>query len=91
VDENDNVFRFGAISGGKAEEDEPRIPTNDYIITDMDNNELFGRGFLIFTPHHIAIMRDFGAGAVPVLVLPLGRIKAAELNEEEPEESVIPF
>lgn len=84
-DDDNNVFRFGAVQGGKAakEEEEKRIPENDYVVVDIDDQEWFASGFLIFTPHHLAIMRDTGEGAVPVLVLPILRVKASELVEPE--------
>lgn len=84
---DDNVFRFGQIKGGKdgggPEEEEPGIPVNDYVISDVDGEEFYATGFLIFTSHHLAIMRDDGKGAIPVLVLPINRVKAAEIYEED--------
>jgi hypothetical protein len=73
--------------------DDPRLPTreeptnsfpvNDYIVTDIDNVDWYQSGFLIFTPHHISIMKPTEAGAaVPGLVLPIGRVKAAFIDEE---------
>lgn len=82
-DNDNNILRFGAIAGGKVvSEDDNTIPENDYVVTDLDDDEFFTNGFLIFTPHHLAIMRDKGKGAVPVLVMPIARVKAAELLEE---------
>ncbi len=78
--DDDNVFKFGSVKGGKDVDD--GIPTNDYVVVDVDNNEWQAHGFLIFTPHHLAIMRDDGKGAIPVLVMPIGRVKAAGLDEE---------
>lgn len=80
-----NVFKFGAIDGNKKDEDS--IPQNDYIVIDIDDLEYDVNGFLIFTPHHLAIMTDEGKGAIPALVLPIGRVKSAVLaslfDEEE--------
>ncbi len=76
-DENNNVFKFGAVDGGKKEED--KIPQNDYVVVDIDGIEYDVNGFLIFTPHHLAIMTDEGHGAIPALVLPISRVKTAVL------------
>lgn len=81
-DDNDNVFRLGTVKGGK-DNDEPNIPVNAYVVTDIDDNEFFGTGFMIFTSQHVAIMRDDGNGAIPVLVVPIARVKAAEIFEDE--------
>lgn len=86
-DDDNNILQFGAIKGGKTAEEEG-IPENNYVVTDLDGEEFYASGFLIFTPHHCAIMQDFGKGAVPVLVLPLLRVAAAEMvpdEEGEPE------
>lgn len=77
TEEPKNVFKFGTVDGGKKEEDS--IPQNDYVIVDVDDTEYDINGFLIFTPHHLAIMTDLGEGAIPALVLPIGRVKSAAL------------
>lgn len=80
-DESKNVFKFGAaIKGGKDAEDDDSIPHNDYFVVDIDDIEYDVNGFLVFTPHHLAIMRDEGKGAIPALVLPIGRVKTAVLT-----------
>lgn len=84
-DDTPNVFKFGAVKGGKVEEDKNEIPVNDYVIVDVDHQEFYATGFLVFTPHHLAIMRDFGVGAIPVLVMPIGRVAAAEIYEDDDE------
>lgn len=81
MSDDDNVFRFGAVKGGKDDKNES-IPENNYVVTDIDNEEFYETGFLIFTPHHLAIMRDMGKGPVPALVLPIVRVKAAEIADE---------
>jgi hypothetical protein len=80
---DDNKFPFGVVKGGKGDEDSEALPEDNYAILDMDDNEFFGTGFLVFTPYHVAIMRDKGKGAVPVLLLPLNRVKIAEVVDEE--------
>jgi len=82
---DDNIFRFGTVKGGKSDDDDG-IPINDYVIEDTDNVKWFETGFLVFTPQHVAVMRDEGQGAIPVLVIPLSRVKAAGLSEEIEEE-----
>lgn len=90
MDEPTNVFKFGAVEGGKEKEDS--IPQNDYVVVDIDNIEYDVNGFLIFTPHHLAIMTDEGKGAIPALVLPISRVKTAVLASivDEAEEDM-PF
>lgn len=91
---NGNVFRFGTVTGGKTDTPsvEDGIPINDYIIHCTDGDDYYARGFLIFTPHHLAIMRDEGKGAIPVLVLPISKVHAAELYEDNGEEDEeVPF
>lgn len=80
----ENVFKM--FEGGKGDTTQPAptdtIPTNSYEITDIDGDMYGAEGFLIFTAQHVAIMRDEGAGAIPVLVMSLNRLKVAELTEE---------
>jgi hypothetical protein len=89
-DNEENVFRPSVFKGGK--EDEDQIPQNDYVVVDVDDVEYDVNGFLIFTPHHLAIMTDQGKGAIPALVLPIGRVKTAVLasviEDEDGEESL---
>lgn len=84
----DNTFRL--ITGGKTEETpsvQPTtniLPQNAYSIIDIDGNEHFAEGFLVFTSQHIAIMRDTGGGnGLPVLVMPLDQVRIAELLEDD--------
>jgi hypothetical protein len=92
--DDDKVFRFGSIQGGKTEEKDDGIPVDNYRIIDIDDEEWTALGFMVFTPHHLAIMRDYGNGAVPVIVLPLDRVKAGGLvppDEEDTETEELPF
>lgn len=61
------------------------IPTNTYRIVNIQNEEQIATGFLLFTSQHVAVMRDDGKGAIPVLVLPLNMCKFAELMPDQPE------
>lgn len=81
--DNDNVVPFGSRSRPATLETGDGFPENNYVVEDIDDVEYFGTGFLIFTPHHCAIMKDFGKGAVPVLVVPLHRVKVAEIASDE--------
>lgn len=87
-----NVFRLGSVKGGKDGSEAEAIPETEYVIVTKDNTEYFATGFLLFTSQHIAVMRDTGAGALPILVVPLTEVKMAEIVEiDEDEEDEIPF
>lgn len=77
---NDNIISLVPTT---KDGDDDSFPTNAYVITDVEGTDFYAEGFAIFTSHHIAIMRDSGNGPIPVLVLPLLRVKAAELMEDE--------
>ena len=90
MSDNDNIIPFGAIKGGKDETPDESIPQNDYVIQTMNGRTYAENGFLIFTPHHAAIMRDVeGKGAIPVLVVPLSNVEAAFVDDEDEDE--LPF
>lgn len=86
MDDNDepkNIFKFGTITGGKEveeQEDTKLPPQHDYMVVDLDDNAFEVNGFLIFTTHHLAIMKNDGDGVIPALVLPFERVKAAGLT-----------
>lgn len=84
---DDNVLPFGKRQANSnnmsTTETGDGFPENNYVVVDIDNEEFYGTGFLIFTPHHCAIMKDFGKGAVPTLIVPLMRVKVAEMVEED--------
>jgi hypothetical protein len=84
-----NIFKFGAVDGGKKEES--KIPQNDYVVVDIDGTEYDVNGFLVFTPHHLAIMTDEGDGVIPGLVLPIARVKTAVLASIIDGEDQLPF
>lgn len=89
---------FRVITGGKseyvAEQATPTqpaqsdIPQNVYVIVDINGDEHFAEGFLLFTSQHIAIMRDTGSGALPILVMPLDKVFSAELLEDDSDEII---
>lgn len=85
--DNDNVFSL--VPGGAAKED--GLPSNRYVLEDIDGHEYGAEGFLIFTAQHIAVMRDIGKGAIPVLVMPLTQLKVAEIYEDDEAEAELPF
>jgi len=80
-DEESNIFKFGAIDGDKPDDSE--FPQNEYVILDIDDEEWVSTGFLVFTSHHVAIMQSIKGkdGAIPTLVLPINRVKAAGLSD----------
>lgn len=94
-DNEDNIVKFGAIQGGKTETPakEDDLPQNTYAITDVDGVTVFCDGFLVFTSHHIAVMKDLGdKGAIPAMVFPLSMVKCAELVEPgEDDTEELPF
>lgn len=80
------VVPFRTIQGDKQDEPaeaEATIPENDYVINTLSGASFGETGFLIFTPHHAAVMRDTGKGAIPVLVVPLTNVEAAFLDDED--------
>lgn len=81
---DDNVFNL--VPKGPEEE---KLPQNDYCLTNLQDEDYFAHGFLIFTTHHVAVMRDDGKGAIPVLIMPLSNFRVAEIVEESEED--LPF
>lgn len=91
---NDNVRPFGVVSGGggnNATTQEETLPVNRYIVEDIDGTTFPAEGFLVFTSAHVAVMRETEKGAIPVLVVPLDRVKCAELFEEDDAEDELLF
>jgi hypothetical protein len=92
-DNNDNVFQLGqVVQGGKAdvpaETGDPSeiFPVNDYIVTTHTGEEFYATGFLVFTTHHVAVMKPTKETAIPALVVPIQNVLAAELYEDDLEE-----
>ena len=82
----DDTNIFKVIQGG-GKTDDTKTEVYDYEIEDLDGNVFNALGFLIFTTQHVAIMRDEGSGPIPVLIVPLGLVKAASLVDEELDEA----
>lgn len=84
MDDENNVFQFGTIQGGKANEPkEKEFPTNPYVIVDIDDHEWEFDGYLIFTSQHIAIMEEGDEnGPVTAFMMPIGRLKFVSLIED---------
>lgn len=81
---NDNVFTLH--QGEKKSE----LPSYPYVVEDIDGLVFSEEGFLVFTSQHVAVMRDTGeTGAIPVLVVPLNRVRYAAIDEEVDEEDPI--
>lgn len=91
---NELRSRFRTVEPGNqappAEPEEKHIPEHTYAILDVDGEEWLNHGFLIFTSHHVAIMRETEDGAIPVFIIPLGRVKVAEMVAEDELEE-LPF
>lgn len=68
--------------------EEPSTIISNYRIEDIEGNIFEGEGFLVFTTQHVAIMTDTPLGSIPVVVVPLFRVKVAELMEDNEE---VPF
>lgn len=84
-DDEDNVFRLvpgGNGQGPKSEEE--KLPTAHYTIEDIEGEFFSEVGFCIFTTSHVAIMKETPQGATPVLIVPLHRVKAAYIDDEQP-------
>lgn len=85
-DDNEETEKkvFNIFQGGRTEqpEDEKQIPELEYVIVDQDNNRFDIKGFVVFTPQHLALMRDDGKGPIPILVMPLTNVKFAGLAKD---------
>ena len=84
MDDDNNIVQFGSIVGGK--EDKKDFPAHPYVLTDVDGEEYYYDGFLIFTTHHVAVMVE-GDDGEPVagIMMPLHRLKSAEIADVEDE------
>ena len=83
----DDTNIFKVIQGGGTEPKNDKFKANDYQILDIDDEVFSAMGFAIFTSQHVAIMRDDGDGPAPVLIVPLGRVKAVKMIDEELDEA----
>lgn len=88
MSDNDNIVPFGQVKGGKDDGNETKLPENEYRIVDNNGHEYYAYGFLVFTTQHVAVMRDNGKGAIPVIVMPLSNVWVAEMVDDEDE---LPF
>jgi hypothetical protein len=76
------------VQGDKPANDQAAPPINNYIIVDVDGDEFCETGFLAFTREHFAIFADKGKGLIPVLSVPIGRVKAAFIDYEVHDDEV---
>lgn len=81
--DDDNIVKFGQIQGGKTEDLEPEVPSNQYVIIDVDREEYYHEGFLLFTSQHVAIMQERKGNTVPVFMMPLNMLRVVEIVDEE--------
>lgn len=83
---DDNIIKFGSIPGGKQEVPATdKFPNHPYVIEDIDGQEHFAEGYLIFTSHHVCIMEEGDNGPVTALMIPLFRVKLVSILEDEAE------
>ncbi len=76
------IVREDKTTPNKPESD---IPQHNYRIVDITGKEYDAFGFLLFTSQHVAIMRDSGEGALPILVFGLDKVQYAKILEDQPE------
>lgn len=79
---DDNIIQFGSIQGDKKADKE--FPSNPYLIVDIDDNEFYYDGYLIFTTHHVCIMEegDDDNGPVTGFMIPMHRVKLVSLDPD---------
>lgn len=84
---DDNIIKFGSLPGGKSEStDKDKFPSHPYVIEDVDGDDHFATGYLIFTSHHVCIMEEGDNGPVTALMVPLDRVKLVYLVPEDAED-----
>lgn len=87
MNDDNNVYRFGAIQGGKPEATESEFPSYPYSIRDVEDEEHYAEGYLIFTSHHVCIMEDTPKGPVTAFMIPIHRVKDVALVIDEEDET----
>ena len=80
MSDDNNIFRL-INSNEPIVDDAPLI--NTYEITDVDDVTHVAEGFLLFTSQHVAVMQETSKGALPLLVIPLNRVKFAEMVDDD--------
>lgn len=90
VDPKDNIIRI-VTSNEDTAGTESTIPQSDYRLNFVNGEFAQAYGFLVFTSQHVAIMRDDGTGAIPILVAPLGTVQYANIVEEQDTNESLPF
>lgn len=90
-DTDDNIIRIvSSKEDPRATTAEPTIPQFQYRLNYQNGEYSQAHGFLVFTSQHVAVMRDDGTGAIPILVAPLENVVYASIVEE-PEQEPLPF
>jgi hypothetical protein len=90
IDPKDNIIRIVSSNEDSAG-NENTIPQSDYRLNFVNGEFAEAYGFLVFTSQHVAIMRDNGTGAIPILVAPLGTVQYANIVETEDTNDELPF
>ena len=80
---DDNIVQFGQVKSGKSDE---KFPSHPYAIIDIDGDEHYAEGYLIFTSHHVCVMEDSDNGPVTAIMVPLERTKLVSLLAEDDED-----
>ena len=79
---DDNIVQFGQVKGGKSDE---KFPSYPYSILDIDDQDYYTEGYLIFTSHHVCVMTEGDNGPVTALMVPLHRVKLVEIVDADEE------
>lgn len=82
MSDDNKVVPFGSVQGGKSTE-EDTLPANEYLIVDINGEEFYNIGFLLFTTQHVAVMEDRGKHTVPVFLMPLDRLAFVQLVSDD--------
>lgn len=87
--DNNNIFRLAADNSVK----DDKLPQFDYVIETTDGEVDEVRGFPVFSPQYVLIMRETDSGVTfPVYMKPINLIKTFLFEEDDlDEEEELPF
>jgi hypothetical protein len=86
-DDNNNIIQLVSKSTNTTVEADMATPVHDYAIYDIGGLTHLATGFLLFTSHHVAVMRETPHGALPVFMLPLTELRFVKLTENNEEDA----
>lgn len=83
--DDDNIIQFGkpTVDPSKVIPEVSPFPTNEYVVRDIDDEIFYASGFLIFTDTHVGVMTPTPQGAIPAFLIPISRLKYAELDDAD--------